>query len=52
MVPQERNSQSQCPQCTFLMTGAPAENIEIIFNGLGCDGDHRLSSQEKIVVNI
>lgn len=29
VVPQEENSQSQYPQCIFLMTGAPAENIEI-----------------------
>lgn len=36
MVPQEQNSQSQYPRCTFSMTGAPAENIEIIFN-LGDD---------------
>lgn len=47
MVPQEQNSQSQCPQCTFLMTGAPAENSGIIFKGIVCDRDHRLSSQEK-----
>lgn len=52
MVPQELNSQPQCPQCTFLMTGAPAENIEIIFNAIVCDGDHRLSSQDGTVINI
>lgn len=39
MVPQEQNSQPQCPQCTSLMTDAPAESIEIIFNGIVSDGD-------------
>lgn len=46
-VPQEQNSQSQYPRCTFSMTGAPAENIEIIFNL----GDDRLSSQETTMLN-
>lgn len=45
MVPQEQNSQSRYPQCTSLMTGAPAENIEIILNLTACGGDYRLSFQ-------
>lgn len=52
MAPQEQKSQPQYPQCTFLMTGAPAENIEIIFHLTAYQAACRLSSQKTTVESI
>lgn len=52
MAPQEQKSQPQCPQCTFLTTGAPAESIEIIFHLTVYYSAHTLSAQKTTVENI
>ncbi len=51
MAPQEQKSQPQCPQCTFLTTGAPAENIEI-FHLTVYYSTYTLSAQKTTVENI